>query len=246
MKIISTENIGINELKILVFGESGAGKTSLAKTIKEPTIILSAEAGLLPLRGEKIDVIDLTKDDSGKLLPKEKRIDRLIESYKYLQTEEAQKKYKWVFIDSLTEINQNLLEKLQAEYTERKDSLVLFGELSKGMRGIVKSFRDLPSYNVVFTALSEIEKDENSQRYTTISLVGKFASQLPAFFDAVLFLHAARDEEGNIKRVLVTEKSEKLVAKDRSAALSKFESPDLSIIANKIRNKKTETKKEGK
>lgn len=246
MKIFSTENIGVNELKILVFGEPGAGKTSLAKTIKEPTVIISAEAGLLPLRGEKIDVIDISRDDNGNLIPKEKRADKLAEAYQYLLTEAARKKYKWVFIDSLTEINQNLLEKLQQEFTDPKDTLKLYGELSKRMRSLVKSFRDLPGYNVVFTALSEVEKDENAQRYTTISLVGKFAAQLPAFFDEVFYLHVQKNEDGSQSRVLVTDKTDKLTVKDRSGALEKFESPDLSIIANKIRKPKTEPKKEEK
>lgn len=234
MNINNTQNTGVSVLKILVFGESGVGKTTLAGTINEPTLIISAEAGLLSLGNKKIDVIDLSLDDNGNVIPKEKRIARLGEVYQYLTSDACRKKYKWIFIDSLTEINQNLLEQLNLEFPERKDSLPMYGELAKRMRSLVKTFRDLPYYNVVFTALSETDKDENGQRFIGISLVGSFSTKIAAFFDEVLYLHADRDADGNTKRILVTEKSDKLMAKDRSGKLNKFEEPNLALIASKI------------
>lgn len=245
MKVTNTKSIGADALKILVYGESGTGKTTLASTINEPTLVISAEAGLLCLRGKSIDVIDISVNDEGQPIKKEERIDRLGEAYAYLLTDEARKKYKWIFIDSLSELSQNMVEKLQQEFPERKDSLVLYGENSKRMRSLVKSFRDLPYYNVVFTALSSIDKDENNMRYVGISIVGSFAEKIPALFDEVLYLHVERNAEtGEISRQLVTQKSDKLVCKDRSGSLNKTEPADLSVIANKIRAVATQPTKE--
>ena len=42
-------------VKVLVYGASGAGKTTLIPSLPEP-IVLSAEAGLLSIRGSNIPV----------------------------------------------------------------------------------------------------------------------------------------------------------------------------------------------
>jgi phage nucleotide-binding protein len=239
MKIQSTKSYSEDKLKILVFGEPGAGKTTLAKTIGEPTLIISAEAGLLCLNGEDIDVIDITQDDEGRVIPKEKRIARLGEAYQYLLTEECRNKYKWVFIDSLTEISQNLMEQLYLEFPDRKDSLVMYGENGKRMRSLIKSFRDIPYYNVVMTALSSVDKDENNVRIIGVSMVGNISEKVPAFFDEVFYLATIQNQEtGNVDRVLVTGKSDRVMAKDRSGKLDKIEKPSLAHIASKIKGEK--------
>lgn len=238
MKIGNTSNEGKHLIKALIYGESGAGKTTLAGTIAEPTLVISAESGLLTLKNKKIDVIDISQDDHGSIIPKEKRIARLGEVYQYLLTDEARSKYKWIFIDSLTEISQNLIEQLNQEFPERKDSLVMYGENAKRMRSLVKSFRDLPYYNIVMVALSIIDKDENGLRYNAFDLVGGFSAKLPGFFDLVMYLGI--DKDG--KRVLITEKSDRVIAKDRSNSLAKLEAPDLSVIASKINKTKENNK----
>jgi len=232
MLISSTKGIGVDALKILVYGESGAGKTSLAKTIGEPTLLISAEAGLLPLRGESIDVIDLTRADDGSVIPKEKRIAKLLDVYQFLQSDECKKKYKTIFIDSLSEINSNMLEQLQQEMPDAKETLKMYGELAKRMRSLIKAFRDLPHYSIVFTCLSEIDKDENNQRFVAPQLIGKLSGQIAAFLDEVYFIHVNK-ETG--ERVLLTNKTDNIIAKDRSNSLNKNEPADLGAIYAKIR-----------
>lgn len=233
MRIESTKERTGHKLKIIVHGESGSGKTSLAKTIKDKVLVISSEAGLLCLAGSDVDYIDITRTDDGRPTPREERISKLGEAYKYLLTKECQEKYQWVFLDSLTEISQNLMEKLYHEYPDRKDSLVMYSENAKTMRSIIKMFRDLPHYNVVFTALTSTEKDENMKRYKGINVTGKISEQIPAFFDEVFYL-AVIEAEDTTKRVLVTSKKEGIVCKDRSGKLGKFEGPDLQAIYNKI------------
>lgn len=235
MRVVSTSGQGHDKIKMLVYGEPGNGKTSLAATIKERVLIISAEAGLLCLAGREIDSIDISTDDNGVMIPEEKRIPRLGEVYTYLISQECRDKYDWIFIDSLTEISQNLVKQLNVEFPNRSDSLVLYGENAKRMRSLIKSFRDLPYYNIVFTALSSIEKDENNQRYIGIDMVGKIASSMPAFFDICLYLKKDIDANGSVKRNLISSGSTRQIAKDRSGKLLPEEPANLQIIIDKIR-----------
>jgi len=242
MKIQSTSTHSAKQLKILVYGAPGVGKTTLASTINEPVLLISAEAGLLSLADHNIDVIDITTDDDGKPIPKERRLARLGEVIRYVQSEEAMKKYQWLFIDSLTEISQNLIENLQLVYPDAKDGLKLWGDYAKKSRSLVKSFRDLPHYNVVFTALETEEKDDNGRRYIRVDMQGKIGKQLPAFFDLVFRMHLVEDVKGKPVRVMTTQTRENVVAKDRSGKLEDKIEPNLGAVANTIRGKTNEVK----
>jgi phage nucleotide-binding protein len=234
MRVISSKNIGQNSLKILVFGRSGAGKTTISATANEPTIVISAESGLLSISDKEVDVIELNTDDEGNPIPKEKRIDRLMEVYKYI-TSESCTKYKWLVIDSITEIGQNLLEKLQKDFPDRKDALPMWGEYSKQMRSIIKAFRDLNKFNVVMTALAVEHRDENGRLEICIDLNGKISDQMPQFFDEVFYLHVKKENDKIVRKLLCNPNDVVQVAKDRSGKLAQFEDPSLELIANKIR-----------
>lgn len=238
MKILSTLNYGFQRLKLFIYGPSGSGKTYLARTIPAGRgIIISAEAGLLVLAGIAIAVLDMTLDDDGKVIPKEKRMARLAEFFKYLNTEEAIQKYDWVMIDSLTEISQNILEALALEFPDRKEALPMWGEYNKRMRSMIKSFRDLPHYHVVMLALSTVEKDENARMIHTVDVNGKISSQMPQYFDEVFFIQLIEDGKGGMKSVLHTKDTGKTFGKDRSGKLAPIEDGNLSKIFDKIQGK---------
>jgi phage nucleotide-binding protein len=230
MLIKNTSNVTNQKLKLFIYGESGAGKTTLASTVPVKTLVISAESGLLSLKGKNIDYVDITVDSDGKSIPLAMRWKRLGEVLEHLTTQDND--YECIYLDSLTEMGQCLIEYLKTKYTDAKDTIKMYGENSDRMKSMIKAFRDLPGKHVVMVALSKIDKDENGKRFFGVDLIGKAADQCAAFFDEVFFLGVTEDK----KRVLVTNKTEKVIAKDRSGRLSEVEPADLNVVFGKILN----------
>lgn len=235
MRIQSTKEVSQGPVKMLVFGASGMGKTSLAKTMPKP-LVISAERGLLSLGGTEIDFIDisvdLVKGQDGKehevSVPLYERPAKLREVFEYLQTEDARKKYQSVMLDSLTEMAQGV--RAQCEVSGKK-GWEMWGLYSATMINLIKAFRDLPFYHVVFTCLEEEDKDENGKRFYSPAMPGTAAKEflVPAF-DEVFRYYIV-----NGKRALGTEVQEAYKAKDRSGKLLPIESPDIGAVIRKIR-----------
>lgn len=222
IKLLSTRDAArINGLKVLVYGQAGAGKTRLSGTTGGSPIILSAEAGLLSLRDLDIPVIQVTSmADVG-------------EAYTFLSSSAEGKQFDWVCIDSISEIAEVVLN---AEKKATKDPRQAYGALAEQMTDLLRAFRDLPGRNVYMSAKMERVKDEHTGSVQFgPSMPGQRLSQgLPYLFDEVLCLRVEKDAEGNVGRWLQTQPDFTHQAKDRSGALDPFEAPSLAAIAAKI------------
>jgi hypothetical protein len=242
MLVQSTKDYGSDRIKLLVYADSGIGKTTLASTLKDVCVI-SSESGLLSLSDKAIDVIDTTMNDKREVIPRGQRDERLLEAYAYLQTEEAKKKYKTIFIDSLSEICDNLVEKYQAKYPEKKDSFNLWGDVAKSMASVIRAFRDLPHYNVVMTALETKDKDENGRFFTGPLIKPKsFAEDMPKFFDYVFNMQVQMKEDKSVTRKLITQPTDTIRAKSRTTKdmqLGSVEDANLSLVFEKIKGNQT-------
>ena len=221
IQLISTKLAPTNGLKFLVHGPAGAGKTSLCATTGEPTIIISAESGLLSLRGHDIPVIEV------------KAMDQLYEAYDFVANSAEGQAFRWVCLDSISEIAEVVLS---TEKKTAKDPRQASGALAEKMGDLVRAFRDLPGRNVYFSCKQERAKDEQSGAMLYFpSMPGNTLKQgVGYFFDFVFALRVERDNEGNPTRWLQTSRDYNFEAKDRSGALDMFEPPDLAAIAKKV------------
>lgn len=229
MKIQNTKDIHLSNVKVMVYGGAGVGKTSLASTLKpqDKALIISAETGLFSLSGSDIDYVNISIDDTGKILDSASRLKKLFEVYEYLQKDEAKKKYKTVYIDSISEIAEEMVNALKEKYK----GFEMWNEYNDKIFELIKRFRDLPHYNVIMTCLEYAEQDDSKRwHYKPLVPGKKVKDSIVAKFD-FLFRYVVTSEV----RGLVTSPTESTEAKSRSSKLEKLEKPDLGLILSKIR-----------
>lgn len=215
----STGNLAGNGVKLLVYGQAGAGKTSLIPTLPSP-IVLSAEGGLLSIQDAELPYLEITT------------MAELQEAYKWLAESAEAKHFESVAIDSISEIAEVVLN---YEKKVNKDPRAAYGAMQEQMADIIRVFRDLPAKHVYMSAKLEKTQDEMGRVLYAPSMPGnKTGQSLPYFFDEVLALRVERDADGNSQRALMCDSDGLWLAKDRSGKLESWEAPDLSMIIAKI------------
>lgn len=209
-------------VKVLVYSESGIGKTTLCATAPAP-VIISAESGLLSLKNFSIPVIQI------------KTLQDLNDAYNWIAAgKQGADQFQTICVDSITEIAEVILA---AAKKTVKDPRQAYGELIEKTLEAIKNFRDLPGRNVYMAAKMERAKDE----LTGMMLYGpsmpgaKLGPALPYYFDEVFNLRVMQTTDGQKYRALITQPDMQYVAKDRSGSLAPIEPPDLNAIFNKIK-----------
>jgi hypothetical protein len=215
------DSAALNGLKFLVHGPAGAGKTSLCATTGEPTVIISAESGLLSLRDFDIPVIEV------------KTLDQLYEAYDFVVNNPEGQAFKWICLDSISEIAEVVLNH---EKKVAKDPRQAYGALAEKMTDLIRAFRDLPGRNVYFSCKQERAKDEQTGAMLYFpAMPGNMLKQgIGYFFDFVFALRVENSDEGKPTRWLQTSRDFNFEAKDRSGSLDMFEAPDLAAVAAKV------------
>jgi len=175
------------KLKVLIYGQSGSMKTRTAIATGR-TFMLSLEKGHRVLKGAKNDIVVATPSS----------IDEVKEAYKYLI--QNKDKFDTVIIDSITELSNMILEELQNDeyWGDDKRTLKLWGELSRKLLAILKSFRDIEGINVVLIALEDVIEENFKTVYKPLLDGKKTVEFVPALYDVVL-----RFEKQDNNKILV-------------------------------------------
>lgn len=222
INVKTTGSLSANGVKVLVYGQAGAGKTSLIKTLPSP-IVLSAEGGLLSIQDADLPFIEITS------------MTELQEAYTWLTSSDEAKAYKSVALDSISEIAEVCLN---TEKKVTKDPRQAYGAMQEQMADIIRAFRDLPGRHVYMSAKLEKTQDEMGRVLYSPSMPGNKTGQaLPYFFDEVLALRVEKDGDGNTQRALMCDSDGLWLAKDRSGKLDAWEAPDLTAVIAKIGGK---------
>ena len=218
ISVKTTGSLSANGVKMLVYGQAGAGKTSLIPTLPSP-IVLSAEGGLLSIQSANLPFIEISS------------MDDLKEAFEWMSTPEGLK-YQSVALDSISEIAEVVLNH---EKKVAKDPRQAYGAMQEQMSEIIRAFRDLPGRHIYMSAKLEKSTDEMGRILYAPSMPGnKTGQSLPYFFDEVLALRVEKDADGNTQRAIMCDSDGLWLAKDRSGKLGAWESPDLGEIIAKI------------
>ena len=165
----STGNLAASNVRLLVYGQAGAGKTSLIKTLPNP-VVLSAEGGLLSIADANLPFIEI-KDMAD-----------LAEAYEWLAQSDEAKQFESVALDSISEIGEVLRAAEKKEKNQRPAQAT--AAKCKGVKwptNWIRTFRDLPGKHV-FSAKVEKTQDEMGRILYSPSMPGQQPGQALPFF----------------------------------------------------------------
>lgn len=220
-------------LNALIYGESGAGKTLLSGTASlveamSPVVFIDIEGGTFTIRN--FGDVDVVRAKSFQDVQKV-----------YDDLYDHPSKYKTVVIDSLTEMQKfnmmGIMERLVKKEPDRDPdipSVREWGQSIEQIRKMTRAFRDLP-INAIFTALLVQERDTRTGlTHNKPSLPGKLSGEISGFMDEVFYLYIVRKTQGDevtTKRMVLTDKTDTTVAKDRSGKLPLLvEEPTMNVL----------------
>lgn len=223
LTIRNTSDKSNSFVNIIVYGNSGTGKTSLVKTLPEDsTLVVSLEDGLLSLDGHSYDYVNA------------KTITELMEIINSPEIE----KYKTVVIDSITELSQNVFLELNKKYAKiEKDenkkpgsmAMKLWGDFSSQFSVLFKELRRLEK-NILAIALPAEKENAAGIMEKKPDVYGRSSDRIIAWFDECFYMFV--DNDG--KRMFLTETAKNTMAKDRSGKLGKTIEANVGAILETI------------
>lgn len=197
--------------KVLLYAHHGFGKTYQTRHYQKrygPGLILSGEAGLRSVGDVDIDYLPFSSWD-GKHDP-----DEGIYSFRGIMNMIAKEDlrtwpYKWIAIDSLTELSERLIEHLEKEHKGSTNQFAMWADYSRLMLGALKYVRDMPVHVYVSCLAKEESDDNGNTNYWPLVKGTAVSKHIPSLFDHVFcgVRTTEKNEQGTpkVKRYFVTE-----------------------------------------
>lgn len=256
--VIKSTKASQDWLKMLVYGNYGTGKTTLAASAQDvpgmgDVIFIDAESGSMSLSDrDDIDSINITNysqfarvyeylrlhcrardaDDVNALV-------KLESTYKGIQVSPKNvKRYRTVVIDSITEVQKYCMYQLlnmevgdyELDMEPQAAQFAEWGKAAEMIRLLVRSFRNLPMH-VIIVAAEQSTEDETKRQLKSPALPGKLSKEIQGFLDVVAYLYAASTDQG-MRRRLYLEPGKTFDAKSRAQWIKEayIDEPTMSLV----------------
>ena len=223
------------KLRILIHGQSGAGKTWMARTVPDPSRcrLIAIEPGELSLADIDMPMVRLSK-------PSE--LDAVC---KMLALPKNAAKFDWVYLDSLHALAEEILVD---ELSKNKDGRAAYGEMQRKVIGAIRDSLNMLPQHVVCTCRQERVLLDGRQVFVP-GLPGQtltHKSPIAHEFDAVwaLVVQAGKDGEPASRWLLTdasADPSQTAKTRDPWGTIEAWERPDLASIAARLLRAETKT-----
>lgn len=245
--------------KIVVCGQSGVGKTTLAKTLDPgSTLFMDLEAGDSAIEGHPIDVIrprtwqecrDFACFLGGGNPALSEDACYSIAHYESVcqvfgDPQQLLSKYDTIFVDSITVAGRLCFQYCQnqpesrSERTGKLDTRAVYGMQGREMMAWLTHLQHIREKNVIFVGILDTKVDDYGRNNYELQIEGsKTGRELPGIVDELITMAVlTHPETGNQYRAFICTNLNEwgYPAKDRSGRLDPIEEPHLGKLMQKM------------
>lgn len=209
-------SVSAKRIKMLLYGLSGTGKTTMAATFPKP-LFLDLEGGMLSTRRVG-PVLRYPRNPSESI----KSYPQIVDFYNAVVTEKNPQ-FETIVIDSLNElqvlVTQYVVGKFKGVKRQYDDQMTLadYGKANRDFSKVVRLFLNLP-YHVVFTAVStqkEFGEDGNDVQIAPKFVGKQVGPDVQRMMDMIGYCYAKAMPDGTTQHYVSFRISSKYLAKDR-------------------------------
>lgn len=229
--------------RILLFGATGAGKSTFGATMPGPRFIIAADPNAsVPLnRGFKELPREYTPEGEQNRRPKGlvtvETFNDVMDAVSLLEKEGIQRGIQSVIVDSLTSVAElcayEIMGKRRGQATE-KLTIADFGTLFVRLDTLRHRLHQLPMHVLWLAGVKRVRgSDDSAPRAEGPDLVGQSAERFPANCQASLYIERFMDG-GKIRARVRTFPDGEVIAKDNTGTLAQYEVADAYVILSKM------------